>query len=268
MYGKSAYLLLQFLLIFFSLGNSSCSKPGEKQLALASSLAFKGEYTKAVQAYDAALNKLPKAAYYQRVSANLRAGELSRLFLKDYRRAISYFRKVRELDKGELGFKARVAIAEIMRFDLGDIRAAIVEYQNLVKAYPGHPNLANYQLEISRCYNSIGDHRQARVEAEVVRKRYKGTRLEQQAVILIADSLSLDGNTRAAIKEYEGFLKRFPDSRYIADVAFSLANCYEDLGESDLAQTRLAEIAAKIRNPKMIEKKMQRIKARARNMGR
>ena len=260
-------LVASLFLVAFR-GVSSCSQAGEKQLALAYSMAFKGRYKEAVDAYEAALAKLPRDAYYQRVAAHKRAGEISRLFLMDYAKAIRHFKALADLEKGESGFQARIAVAEILRYNLCEIRPAIVEYQNLVKAYPEHPDIPKYQVEIGKCYNAIGDYRQAIVEASVVVRGHPESRYAQDAALLIADSKYLQGNVRGAAQDYERFLEEHPDSELVPDAAFALANCYEDMGEPDLARSKLAEIASRVRDSGAIELKMQRLKTRIRQMGR
>jgi len=247
---------------------SACEPPGEKQLAFADQLAYQGDYHRALAAYEVALQRLPPEAYYHRIHARKRAGEIAYLFVGEYRRALRHFRSLAELDAGDDGFGARQAIAEIVRFKFGDLRQAIVEYQQLLQSYPDHPEASRFLLEVARCYGQLGDQRQARVEGRLLLERYPDSPYAPEVVLLIADGLALEGDLAGAIAEYEGFLQRHPDSPLVPTAAFELAGCYEDSGKPELAHQRLNELAGKLTDSAAVRRKIDRLRARMRQRGR
>jgi len=260
-------LLTGLVLLLLAAALAACLSPGEKTLALGDSLAYKGDYSRAIAAYEAALEKLPGEAYYRRVHARKRAGEIAYLFLAEYRRALRHFRALAELDDGENGFAARGAIAEIVRYKFGDLRQAIVEYQQLLQAYPEHPEASRYLLEIARCYAQLGDTRQARVEARLLQQRYPESPHAPEVALLVADGLALEGDLEQAITEYEKFLENYRDHSLVPAAAFELATCYEESGRPELAHRRLTQIASQLKDPQAVQLKIERLRARMRQSG-
>lgn len=258
---------LRLLLLIAALGATGCGSPGEKQLAFADSLAYKGDYPRAMAAYEMALERLPLKAFYRRVHARKRAGEIAYLFLGEYRRALRHFRALAELDDSDEGFAARVAIAEIVRFKFNDQRQAIVEYQRLLQAYPSHPQASQYMLEIAQAYAQLGDSRQARVEGRLLLERYPNSPHAPEVMLLVADGLALEGDLDHAIAEYERFLVEYKDHSLVPTAAFELATCYEDSGQPEMAHRRLTEIAATLKNPQAVQRKIDRLRARMRQRG-
>jgi len=262
------YRIPKLLLLALLTSSLACSSPGEKELAFGDSLAYRGDYARALAAYELALERLPRTAYYHRIRAHKRSGELAYLFLAEYRRALHHFKALAELDAGEDGFAAREAIAEIARFKSNDLRQAIVEYQHLLELYPEHPQAPRIQLEVAHCYAQLGDHQQARVEARLMLERYPDSEQTHEVILLVADGLALEGNLQGAIDEYEKFLKDYKSSTLVPTAAFQLATCYEEAGRPEIAHRRLAEIATQLDDPRPVRQKMERLKARMRQRGR
>src|SRR5204862_2875214 len=100
---------------------------------------------------------------------------------------------VRRFPHTDEALAARAAVADIYHHKLGDLDAAIAEYQRLVTEFPDRRESIRPHLQVVHAYFELRNFDQARTEADNLIARWPNTPEAQQARFHIADSFHIEG---------------------------------------------------------------------------
>jgi tetratricopeptide (TPR) repeat protein len=123
---------------------SGASTPSVNQHSNIETLAIRGQYAQAAEAYQAAI-----AADPADIVACEKLGQMAMRDMKDWQLAVFAYR---EAEKRAASEKSKVAfgtiVAELYRDKLGEPRRAVVELSRLIATYPDHPSVPHLREEL------------------------------------------------------------------------------------------------------------------------
>ncbi len=193
-----------------------------------------------------------------------RLGKINALYLHDYPQAIAHYQTlVRHYPKTDQAFAARATVADIYHHKLGDLQAAVDNYQKVVAEFPRKPESRRAQLQISMAYFELKNYEQARTEAETVINRWPDSEEAAQARFQIANSYYVEGRYAEAIATYERLLEDKPVGPLAPLVLFELGNCFQELGEPERALAYYYACLSDHPNPTLVQRKISRVRKRA-----
>jgi len=107
---------------------------------------------------------------------------------------------------------------------------ALEEFEKLKKMFPRNPYKEVIDLRIEKCRNTIADYE-----------------------FLVGEFYYKKESFNAAIKRFEGLLKKYPDYKGEADVLFYTGMSYKNLGQKDKALEYLTRFVDKYPNNKLVK---------------
>ena len=144
-----------------------------------------------------------------RLKALRYAADVSYLDLGEYQQAISYYRRVVALyPRTDEAWRARAATGDIYRERLGDPVAAITQWADI--AAGDSPEAPRFQLRVAREYLDLENWAQARTEARILRERWPGSELADEAQLLTAQAWALETRGDEAQRAFQALLERRP----------------------------------------------------------
>ncbi len=194
---------------------------------------------------------------------------------KDYEQARAAFLEIKNRDMSKkFAPLAQLKIADsYVKED--ETQLAVSEYQKFLEAYPDHQYASYAQYQIAMIYfNQIeGPERgysgaaKALEEFEKLKKMFPRNpykevidlRIEKcrntmaDYEFLVGEFYYKKGSYNAAIKRFEGLLKKYPDYKGEADVLFYTGMSYKNLGQKDKASEYLTRFVDKYPNNKLIK---------------
>jgi outer membrane protein assembly factor BamD len=194
---------------------------------------------------------------------------------KDYEKARAAFLEVKSRDMSKkFAPLAQLKIADAyVKEDEPEL--AVSEYRKFLEAYPDHQYASYAQYQIAMVYfNQIeGPERgysgaaKAREEFEQLKKMFPRNpyndvidlRIEKcrntiaDYEFLVGEFYYKKGSFNAAIKRFEGLLKKYPDYKGQADVLFYTGISYKNLGQKDKASEYLTRLIDKYPNNKLVK---------------
>lgn len=250
----------------------ACNTDIQSGIGSANDLLYRKKYVEAERLYRKLLKRLEgskalnEAEEAQRLLLLDRLGKVNALYLRDYTQAIAdYETLVRRYPKSEQALVARSTAADLYHHRIGNLQAAITEYQQVVAEYPSRPEARTAQLETVAAYFQLKNYEQARTEAKTLLTRYPDSAEAAQARFEIADSYYVQKRYEQAIAAYEGLLKTNPDATLTGLVLFELGNCYQEMGEAERALTYYYACLPDHPNPALVQRKIQRLRSRLHN---
>ncbi len=248
---------------------SGCDTDIESGIESANDLLYKKQYVAAERLYHKLFKRLEDRGSLdeeedeQRLLILDRLGKVNSLYLHDYPQAITYYEKlVLHYPKTDQALAARATVADIHHHKLGNLEAAISEYQKLVAEFPDKPETRWAQLQISGAFFALKDYEQARTEAETLINRWPGSPEAAQARFQIANSYYVQGRYAEAIATYERLLEGEPDPQLASLVLFELGNCFQEVEDPQRALAYYYACLSDHPNPMLVQRKIRRVRAR------
>ena len=250
---------LPILFIVFLLG---CETGQGEQLVLrANNEWIKGRNHSAIEIFKSVLKKYPSGQLAE--EALFRLGEIYHFSLNNSIQAISYFQEVMEINKnGPFGLDAQQYIAEIMEFTFKDYDQAIIEYQKLIHMCDESQKKSDYQYRIASIYHKKQNYEQAFAELEILLTTYpKSTWVEGTQFKIFETLYTLDRCSE--IQEYHNnFIDSYPDSKYLSEMKFIIAACFEEQGMLKKAYKGFKALEMNYAYPTLIKMKLENIEKR------
>ena len=257
--GLVASLFFVFIFLFFSCARDEARSLFEKGEGLRTS----GAYAEAIETYRRVVLHHEKSAFAP--EALYRIGEVNYLFLQEFTKAASAFNRL--IDSYPLSARCRESqrfLADIYMHKLGNRKQAIVEYQKAMLYYGDSIEAEDFQYEIASAYFELKNFHQQRLELRHILTIFPKTKRKGDIYFQIANSFYVEGRLDDAIKIFRGILKDFPDSPLAVESTFQLAVCLEEQEKLKKAISLLEEIDGVYPNPKVLERRIERIKKRLR----
>lgn len=255
--GLVASLFFVLTLLLFSCARDEARSLFEK----GESLRGAGAYVEAIETYRRVVlhheqSELAPEALY-------RIGELNYLFLNEFTEAAGAFNRL--ITSYPLSVRCREAqryLADIYMHKLGNRKQAIVEYQKAIMYYGDSTEAEEFQHEIASAYFDLKNFHQQRLELRHILTVFPNTGRRGEIYFQIANSYYVEGRLDDAINTFSDILKDFPDSPLAVEAKFQLAVCLEEKEELKKAISLLEEIVGVYPNPKLVERRIERIKKR------
>lgn len=243
----------------------ACSSP-ERKLEDATALRRAGDSRAALQAYKALLadlgeGPLPGDAAAVRSRALRAAGDVSYLELGDYTGAISYYRRIVSLQPGAKdAYEARGIIGDIYRDRLNDKLAAIAQYAEV--AASDSPLAPKFQLEVARGYLELARYDQARTDARILRERWPGDELADEAQLLTGQAWALQKKDEEALGAFQALVDRKPRPELLARALEGQAHIHAQAGRFDRALELYSLALPSHPNPDAIRTNIEAVRER------
>lgn len=184
-------------------------------------------------------------------------GEIYRLFKKEPKEAIVFFRKaVAEGNLTRYAEKAQQRVAGIYYEDLKDYKKTIPELQILIDKFPGSKLLAESQYQIGECYMALGEYEQARIEHQTLLDRYGTSDSREAATYRICVTYFRQGDFQRAAKDYQRFITIYQNSPLVMNARLGLVNSLEEMGENEEALSQLVSLEKDYPNREIILRKV------------
>ncbi len=230
----------------------------------------KGEDLRTSGAYDEAMENYRRVVLHHEHSefapeSLYRIGEINYIIIQEFDGAISAFsRLINSYPLSPRCREAQGSLADIYMHKLGNRKKAIVEYQKAILYYGNSAQAEAFQYEIASAYFERKNFQQQRLELRHLLTMFPGTKRKGDIYFQIANSYYVEGRLDDAVKTFRGILKDFPDSPLAVESTFQLAVCLEEQEKLKKAISLLEEIYGVYPNPKIVERRIERIKKRLR----
>jgi tetratricopeptide (TPR) repeat protein len=238
---------------------------------LAEKLWQEKNYPAAIAEYEKVIQKDPSSQIG--VQAGYRAAMTQTLFMNEHLSALRKLNRIIEADTDpEFTYEAYRQIGEILFSRLEQYEQAIQHYEHVLELYPKDANQAEYIYRIGKGQFHLLKFDDSIRTFKIVLEKGKGTDWAKRARYEMAVSQQTKGHqlqakeTRAAqdafkeaVKQYEEFIKLFPDDPLALQSKFEIGNCYEEMDQVDAAYKVFEEIREKYPNRTVVELKLKRI---------
>lgn len=245
---------------------SACLGDPRAHLEKARDLTYQRQPAEALREYEETMSLLQKKDL-RRVRSILipalkGAGDLCYLEVKNYPKAVEYYRALTsKYPNAPETQDARANLSDIYRL-LGDRRAAVAELAAIVQALPGSPEVDHYQYLTAKEYFDLGDYDQAILEAQVLLDRYPKSANAADAQMLIAAALALQGQRDKAVEAYQQVAQRWPGTEFVARAQFEQAKVLVELDQEKRAIDLLVEALETHPDPKGVQMEIARLRKR------
>lgn len=255
--GKITSLFFAFLLFCVSCG----SNEGQAVYDKGEKLKKDGRYEEAITEYRYVALHYQKAKFAP--EALFRIGEVSYLYLKDFKAAGRAFRDLLNNYSWSARCKqAQLHLADIEMYGLQDFKQAIVEYQKAISYYGAEKEAERFQHEIAKAYFNLENFEQQRVELNLLLTKFPDSELAKSVYYEIANSYYIEGNSDEAIDSYKKVIEKFPSTSVSLESKFQMASCLEEKEDLRGAIAILKEIEGVYPNYKIVKMRIERIKKR------
>ncbi len=146
--------------------------------------------------------------------------------------------------------------------ELKNYNRAVSEYSRLIQMNPPQEMLIDSRLRIAKCFKESGNYDQALIEFNGLLNTEIEPERRMRVEYELNVTLYIKNNLKAAIRGFEEFLKKYPDTDLVPDAKFYLASAYADSGDFTKALDLLHEIENNYRNPESVRIKIQGIEIR------
>ena len=222
----------------------------------------------ALSEYKLALDLLerhsgPEVALY-RARALRGAADIYAFQLQDPKRAVEVYRElIATCPEAPETMEGRLHLAELLRHEFRDIRAAIAELTAALTRNP--PQSAELAYKVATLYFELRDYQQVTIEADAVIRKYEASAWVDDALYLKGQALSMmDGRQLEAQRAYTELVDRFPDSQLKPHALVELGRIKVDQGESERAIEYWVESLKTHPDPKVVQTAIARVRAHLR----
>lgn len=202
----------------------------------------------------------------RRAGILLKMADINAIGLHDHNEAMKIYGRV--IDEEPLSEAARIAREKRaeLRERSDDFEGAIEDYSALLKLFDADGKNEIHRVSVAGVYLSMRDYRQARVELKPL---FKDASIPQdvleKAIFLAAESYFLEGKSKRASGYYRWLLEEFPESELAPEAKIHLATCYEEMGYLGVAGAITDSARKDYPNERVVDARMESLKARGKN---
>ena len=183
------------------------------------------------------------------------------IYLARYRDSLlTYLLLVRDYPESGVAAVAQRQIAELYKFRLDDCGQAIAAYQRVLDL--GGDDSDRGQYEVADCYFRLNNFEQARIEFEGLLKRFPESALRAEVQFRIAVTYALEGQLPEAEATYRLVIETWPESPYTVEAKFGLAAVLEEQERLKEALTILEELVGVYPNGEALDRKIEQVRNR------
>ncbi|MBL8919565.1 MAG: tetratricopeptide repeat protein [Myxococcaceae bacterium] len=205
----------------------------------------------------------PEVTLY-RARALRGAADIYAFQLHEPKRAVEVYRElITTCPEAPETMEGRLHLAELLRHEFRDIRAAIAELTAALARNP--PQSAELAYEVATLYFELRDYQQVTIEADSVVRKYEASAWVDDALYLKGQALSMmEGRKPEAQRSYMELVDRFPDSPLKPHALVELGRLKVDQGESERAIEYWVESLKTHPDPKVVQTAIARVRAHLR----
>lgn len=231
----------------------------EQRFAKGMALAEAGEYEDAVQVLRRLYDGHPGFSLASK--ALFQSAEILHLNLRSYQQALlSYLLVMRDYPESAEFLPSLRQVAEIYKFRLQDYGEAIVAYQKLLDL--GAKDGDVLQNEVADAYFRLNNFEQARIEFESLLKDYPGSPLAAEVQYRAAICLSLEGQLSRAESVLSRVIEEWPKTPWAMEARFAMASVLEEKEELKAALEMLENLQGVYPNGEALAKRLAQVKER------
>jgi len=217
-----------------------------------------GKIDAAEDIYREVYTKYPQAG--EAAEALLKIARIEQYDRHDEQRALlNYLQLEHDYPASLLVLQAREAAAQIIKYTLRDYARAIEFYHRLLELERGTPD--RYYYEIADCYFRLKNYPQARIELETLLEKYPDSPLVAEALYRRGGIFLLEGRGEKARDCWQQVISDYPDSRFRIPAELDLAKQLEEEGAFEEALQRYQQIATEKKSP-LLDEKIDHLKRR------
>ena len=238
----------------------ACMSRTEAMMQEAQTLYLKNQYRESVRMFLRVVDRSPGSA--QAETALLRVGEIFMLNLHDQQNALEYFNQlINEFPNGDKAIEARGHMAHILEKSQRNYDEAVNQYRRILETNRAKEP-EKYIMAIGHNYYLKEDYRQAVTEYRRVVEGYPNSRYVPEAEYEIANCYFVSNKCEDAVKQYQKVLDKYPDTVRKYDIMLSIGVCMEDKEDYSQALKIYRDIEDKYENKALIKKRIESTLAR------
>ncbi len=272
MTGSVTLSVKRFLIATFLLGLFACSADSAKRhYVLAEKLWTDGKYAAAVSEFDKVAARDPRGKLG--TQALLRAATTQALFLSQYSEAIEKLKRFTEISADAPAvWDARKEVGDLLFNKTDQYDQAYRYYQSMLQIRPNAPEVPEFLFRMARSQFFLGHFEDAIATYEQIIRGHADSSWAERATFEVAQSLLTQGEQvgsrsgqelfKTAMNDYQGFLKRYPQSGLVPEAKFGIASCLEATDQLDAAFQAYESLRSTYPSRKVIEIKLARIRER------
>lgn len=247
---------------------SACSVSNEEEDLMKAELLFeKGLHKEALLAFEDYLRKYPDGPNNAKVL--FRKAEILYFALGKKGPAAHIFSKlVSQYTYDEYGFRAREKLAGIYRDELNDYLHAIVEYRWLQAGWPNSPRADEFQYQVAHLLFLANNPKKAIKEFQRFIYKFPDSAFIEQAYDEIGSSHLILGHPEEALFVFKELIEKYPESPIRSTIEFKIGDCYETMGRLDEALKQYEYIRENYQNWPALEIRIKGVKARQKDKNR
>jgi tetratricopeptide (TPR) repeat protein len=217
-----------------------------------------GKLAAAEDVYREIYTKYPQAG--EASEALLKIARIEQYDRQDEQRALLHYLQLEhDYPSSPLVLPAREAAAQIIKYTLRDYSRAIEFYHRLLELDRGTPD--RYYYEIADCYFRLKNYPQARIELETLLEHYPDSPLIAEVLHRRGGILLLEGQGEKARSSWQRLIDEYPESRFRILAELDLAKQLEEEGAFEAALQRYQQIATEETSP-LLDEKIEHLKQR------
>jgi len=231
----------------------------EKRYQKGLALRDAGDYAAAAELLRELQTEHPGSA--RAPEALLAGAELLHISLGRYQDALlGYLTVERDYAATPQAARARRQVAELFKYRLNDQLQAISAYQRLLD--DGGEDADRLQYEVADSYFRLNNFEQARIEFDSLLRSYPGSSLLPEVQFRLAMVEVLEGDLERAMAAYREVSARWPQSSYAVEAQFGLAAVLEEREKLREALTTLEALQGRYPNPEALAQRIAHLKGR------
>lgn len=193
--------------------------------------------------------------------AMLRAGRLMNRYLGQQREAILLFLHLEErFPNSPQVVPALRETARIYHYRLEDMGRAIATLQRLQELLPAEAD--RFQYDIADAYFRLDNPEQARIEFDLLLKRWPQSSRAAEAGLRIGLIYSLEGKGRQAEEAFQRVIDAYPDSSFALEAQLGLAGQAEERGDLVAAAAILQDLQGRYQPEERLQQRLQQVRER------
>ena len=239
---------------------ANLKKVAVKRLQAALEYKAKGRYEEALDALQTLYKDYPKLAATTPQSL-IESGEILELYASRYDDALlTYLLLLRDFPDHPSAPTIERRIADLYKYRLGNCSQAIAVYQRILdRSEEGGDRL---QYEVADCYFQLNNFEQARIEFEGLLKKYPQSDQLAEVQFRIAVTYALEGQLPEAEASYRLVALNWPEHPYALEARFGLAAVLEEQERLVEARRELVSLQGIYHNQTTLNQKLEQIQAR------
>lgn len=139
---------------------------------------------------------------------------------------------------------------------------ALLAYQGIVDHFPNETGIDEIRFQVAMMALKLKKYEPARRTLMEIVDQNPESIVAEKALYQIGDIFFVEGAYKETIQVLEVALKKYPKGELATEIKFTLANAYEDSGRPKDALDLYRNIQHLYPNPKVIEKKIEKILGR------